>query len=226
MDNIEKKEELKKESIGWFFLAFLFPVVGLILFFIFKNNNLHRGKRLLVGTVSGILASAVSFIVSLALLFSLFNNNTYSLSIESSSELYTYKETYNILFLNKKADKGTFVSENIIVRNYFDGYNDIYEGDVRVIETTTEIGTWTIDENGYYLLLIEKTFLELDFSGKGKDDYIERVRNSYINLYGFDTADKLLDEKRVELKTIKGMKKLVSLNEEDNSIIEYRTTFK
>jgi hypothetical protein len=29
MDNIEKKEELKKESIGWFFLAFLFPVVGL-----------------------------------------------------------------------------------------------------------------------------------------------------------------------------------------------------
>ena len=172
MDNIEKKEELKKESIGWFFLAFLFPVVGLILFFIFKNSNSHRGKRLLVGTVSSILASAVSFIVSLALLFSLVNNNTYSLSRENSSELYSYKETFNILLLNKKADKGTFVLENNIVKNYFDGYNDIYEGDVRVEETTTQIGTWTIDENGYYLLLIEKTFLEFDFSGKGKDDYI------------------------------------------------------
>ena len=59
---------------------------------------------------------------------------------------------------------------------------------------------------------IEKSYLEFNFSGKGKDNYIEKVSDSYKNQYGLDLAEKLMDEKRVELKPIKGLKKMVILN--------------
>lgn len=226
VNNIETKGNLKKASIGWFFLAFFFPVVGLILFFIFKNNNLKRGKRLLVGTISSFLISFASFSISIVFLVSLFNNNVYSLMIEESNESYTYKETYNILLLNKDEDNGTFVLENNADRNYFEKYNELYGGNIRVEETTTQIGTWTINEEGYYILSVEKYYLQFDFSGKGKDNYVERAKDSFRSQYGIDLGDKLLDEKRVEMRNIKGLKRRVLLNEEDMSILQIMTFFK
>ena len=35
----------KKESYWWFILGFFLPVVGLILYFVFKERNLARAKK-------------------------------------------------------------------------------------------------------------------------------------------------------------------------------------
>ncbi len=60
----------KKESYWWFILGFFLPVVGLILYFVFKENNLARAKKCLYGTISIVVA-----IVFVTLIVVLYNVN-------------------------------------------------------------------------------------------------------------------------------------------------------
>lgn len=60
----------KKESYWWFILGFLLPVVGIILYFVFKENNLARAKKCLYGAISIIVA-----IVFVTLIVVLYNVN-------------------------------------------------------------------------------------------------------------------------------------------------------
>ena len=60
----------KKESYWWFILGFFLPVVGLILYFVFKESNLARAKMCLYGTISIVVA-----IVFVTLIVVLYNVN-------------------------------------------------------------------------------------------------------------------------------------------------------
>lgn len=60
----------KKESYWWFILGFFLPVVGIILYFVFKESNLARAKKCLYGAISIIVA-----IVFVALIIILYNVN-------------------------------------------------------------------------------------------------------------------------------------------------------
>ena len=50
----------KKESYWWFLLGFFVPVAGIVLYFLFKNNNLARAKKCMYGVIS--IAVAAVFI--------------------------------------------------------------------------------------------------------------------------------------------------------------------
>ena len=56
----------KKESYWWFILGFFLPVVGLILYFVFKERNLARAKKCLYG-----VAVAVVFVTVILVLYNL-----------------------------------------------------------------------------------------------------------------------------------------------------------
>ena len=65
-ENIYYKEGDSK-SFGWAFLGFLFPIVGLILWLLWKDSYPMRAKSLIKGTITGVLTG-----VALAVLFWLF----------------------------------------------------------------------------------------------------------------------------------------------------------
>jgi uncharacterized membrane protein YvbJ len=51
------------KGIGWFILCFLFPIVGFVLFFVWKNNNPNRASWVLT-------AAGVGFGVGLIMILS------------------------------------------------------------------------------------------------------------------------------------------------------------
>lgn len=53
----------KKESYWWFILGFLVPIAGLILYFVFKENNLARAKKCLYGVISIVVAAVFITII-------------------------------------------------------------------------------------------------------------------------------------------------------------------
>ena len=59
----------KKESYWWFILGFFLPVVGLILYVVFKERNLARAKKCLYGVIS--IAVAVVFVTVILVLYNL-----------------------------------------------------------------------------------------------------------------------------------------------------------
>ena len=59
----------KKEGDWWVILGFFLPVVGLILYFVFKESNLARAKKCLCGVIS--IAVAVVFVTVILVLYNL-----------------------------------------------------------------------------------------------------------------------------------------------------------
>lgn len=57
----------KKESNLWFGIGFLLPIVGLILYFVYKETNLARAKKCLYGVIS--IAIAAVFVTIIVVLY-------------------------------------------------------------------------------------------------------------------------------------------------------------
>lgn len=66
---VEIKEEIKTEdegSIGWGFLGFFFPLIGLILFLVWLNTKKKSSRAAGIGALIGFVVSIIFFITSIA----------------------------------------------------------------------------------------------------------------------------------------------------------------
>lgn len=72
--------ENNKRNIGWGILGFFFPIVGLILFLVWKNNRKENAKVAAIGAIIGAALSLVLTIVcALLVSFGLINNKKHDI---------------------------------------------------------------------------------------------------------------------------------------------------
>ena len=88
-NNVNKKESV----IGWGFLGFIIPIVGIILFFVWKKSNPRKSKASGIGALISIVIGIVATVVLVAITAALIGNanriteaaNQYSSSVVSQS---------------------------------------------------------------------------------------------------------------------------------------------
>ena len=54
----------QKPGIGWYFLGFFIPIVGIILYFVWKNDHPMRAKNLLYAALAGIIFNMVTSLMN------------------------------------------------------------------------------------------------------------------------------------------------------------------
>lgn len=64
--------EKKKTNIGWGILGFFIPIVGLILFLVWKKNKRESAKAAGVGALIGVIFSILSLVISIRVLYGSF----------------------------------------------------------------------------------------------------------------------------------------------------------
>jgi uncharacterized membrane protein YvbJ len=52
----------KKSSMGWMWLGIFFPLIGLILFFVFRKKHIEISKKLLPSVIVGFSLQLMSFV--------------------------------------------------------------------------------------------------------------------------------------------------------------------
>ncbi len=74
-DTTPIKKSKDSGSIGWGFLGFFFPLIGLILYLVWKdtapNNASIAGKGALIGFISGIVLSIIMYIIMILVIYPL-----------------------------------------------------------------------------------------------------------------------------------------------------------
>ena len=105
-------ENKEKGNFGWGILGFFFPLVGLILFLVWRKNKKGNAKASLIGTIIGFCIYIVSIIVLLIcnaslLGFSTNSNNVTTKKVDSTKQQVIHdNEETNEITKNKKC-KGT-----------------------------------------------------------------------------------------------------------------------
>lgn len=59
-------------SIGWFFLSCFIPIVGVILYFVWKSKKPNNAKKCLVGCILGFVISPILIFLLMFLMYFLF----------------------------------------------------------------------------------------------------------------------------------------------------------
>ena len=88
------------------------------------------------------------------------------------------------------------------------------EGDVKVVTTGKETGTWTKDaDSGVVTLTTFELVMQVKVTGDGAEDYLDILEATYTLAYGEENADKLIAGEKVTITYEDGYKSLVKVDE-------------
>ena len=192
------KENKDKASVGWWFLAFFIPVVGIILFFIYRKTYTGMKKRLLSGTIVGFITGVISFILLFVILLTSFFKNVYNYSSNEIDEHMEISQT-SLLKLFDENDgvyDGYFVLSSIYTV-YFSSDTLLMDGKAKVKETSTCIGNWTELRNGTIELITFELTLKYNFYGEGEKELKSNYKEIFEMAFGDEIAQNLINEKEV-----------------------------
>ena len=216
----EKKEE--KASIGWWFLAFFIPFLGVILYFVYRKSHPHVSKKLLFGIISSFIGAIVSILIVIVLMINFYNNGFYVNYVEVYGESGSIVKTTALKLYDSDEDSGDFIIYSNSIHVFGGSYYEFeFGGSVTEEETFTSEGEWARLYDGSIKLITYQTTYRYNYSGEGAEAYVEELRPYYETFYGQENADKFLSGQKVEFKFTDGMVSYVVLNEEDKTFIEY-----
>lgn len=65
LNNSEQPQETKKLYIGWCILSVLIPIVGFILYFVFKKENITKAKVCLIAACVGAVINIICMLLGI-----------------------------------------------------------------------------------------------------------------------------------------------------------------
>lgn len=78
---LEEKEKNSNLNIGWLFLGFFFPVIGIILYFCFRKDNNSSAKSVIIGVFISLVLLfllIIMFLVSAICIYAYEDNDSYN----------------------------------------------------------------------------------------------------------------------------------------------------
>lgn len=221
------KEEKKKEkvSVGWWFLAFFFPLIGFILFFVYRKKRPRVGKRLIVGTIVGFVVGVVSIAIIVAMIISYYFSGLYFNLVSKNMDGLTYTQSVALKLYDEDQGRGDFIISSDEIYNYYGEYEDIFDGDVNVEVAITCVGEWQKVSDDDIKLVTYQMFVKYDFSGEGAENYINSLKFEYEIIYGYSITKQLLNEEEVIFNYDKGKVSYLTLNHDERTFIEKDSLF-
>ena len=199
INNVNYGEEKKeKASIGWWFLAFFIPVVGIVLFFIYRKTHPGMKKRLLSGTIVGFITGVISTILLIVILLTSFFKNVYKYYGNETGEGVEIHQTCLLKLFDDKDGiyNGYFILSSIYTTYYSSDYM-FFDEEAKIKETATCIGNWAELRNGTIELITFELTLRYDFSGEGEEELKNYYKSGFEIIYGKAIADELISGKEV-----------------------------
>lgn len=141
-----------KPSIGFGILGFFIPLVGLILYLVYKDKNPKKAKSAGIGAIAGVIVNIVLSIVYAILMFSIadniIDNMDYGAIMTSPEEIYEIQEIQGDITIGKfkVSDNGYFdtTSLEVTVKNTSDVQMSYYITIEAVNENGTRLKTDTV----------------------------------------------------------------------------------
>ena len=224
---VKSKEETPKDkvNVGWWFLGFFIPVVGIILFFVYKKKKSKVCDNLIYGSISGFIIGftgiAITFIVLLSLYYGPIEKGVYSFNESTLEDNSKYEITSELRLEDFDYGYGEFTISTNEVYSYYGDYIELYEGEVEVEIVTTRVGEWTMIESGDVELVTFEKVIVCKFSGEGKDGYIKSIKPDCELVYGFSFTKKILSSQDLVYNYKDGETTFAVLNDNNMSYIEY-----
>ena len=137
-NNIET--ESKGKSIGWIILGLLFPLIGIILFFAFKNKNKKASKGSLTGALIGLILGVIAGVLY-ALFFNgiIFNTPKDDNDIKACTGKVNKENDYDYGYLLKEIAKSDYVNCNTVEFKLNDDFT---------IKFVPDASLWKLSING------------------------------------------------------------------------------
>lgn len=215
----KENENKEKVSIGWWFLAFFIPIVGLILFFVKPNPKMK--KRLLSGTIIGFITGVISIILVVVIILTSFFNNSYKCVNSEVNDGYEVHQTSILKLFDEKDGiyEGYFVLSSIYTAYYkSDFYSSILDGEAEMKESSSYIGNWAELRNGTIELTIFEMTVKYEFSGEGEEKLKEVYEETFSSVFNQDVVRDLINEKEVTFTfNDNSFQQYVKLNKEDST---------
>ena len=193
----EKKVELNEESetedegsIGWGFLGFFFPLIGLILFLVWLNTKKKSSRAAGIGALIGFVVSIIFFITSIAWFVKLIQYFDGPSSYRPTT-IYDYDEDDDDNDIDEDEDDNSEYDLDVKIKDIDASKNfEKYEfttDDFVQIESNKE---YDISDQGFKLMLKDKKLTLIDNATAQVYDTVDNVDRAYyhsVDCSGWDS---------------------------------------